>query len=116
MNNQDLPKPDFVRNMRLIGHTDQGGRPDGVQLMVDGFAHVGHMFSKGFSVIGARDRRNPMPVTYVAAHHAILHGDTAYAAYSGRKYLLCPAPWSAFFRHSDQYRPTEVAAFVPPKP
>src|SRR5271156_1243954 len=47
MNNQDLPKPDFVRNMRLIGHTDQGGRPDGVQLMVDGVAHVGHMFSKG---------------------------------------------------------------------
>jgi hypothetical protein len=84
MNNQDLPKPDFVRNMRLIGHTDQGGRPDGVQLMVDGFAHVGHIFSKGFSVIGARDPRNPMPVTYVAAHHAIFHGDTAYAAYSGR--------------------------------
>jgi len=55
MNNQDLPKPDFVRNMRLIGHTDQGRRPDGVQLMVNGFAHVGHMFSKGFSVIGARD-------------------------------------------------------------
>jgi hypothetical protein len=40
------------------------------------------MFSKGFSVIGARDPRNPMPV--VAAHHAILHGDTACAAYSGR--------------------------------
>jgi len=76
-----------------MGHTDQGGRPDGeqggrpdgVQLMVNnGFAYVGHMFSKGFSVIDVRDPRNPMPVTYVAAHHAILHGDTACAAYSGR--------------------------------
>jgi len=25
-----LPKPDYARNMRLIGHSDQGGRPDGV--------------------------------------------------------------------------------------
>ena len=48
----DLPKPDHARNMRLIGHSDQGGRPDGVQVMVHrGFAYVGHMFSKGFSVI-----------------------------------------------------------------
>ena len=38
--------------MRLIGHSDQGGRPDGVQLMVNkGYAFIGHMFSKGFSVV-----------------------------------------------------------------
>ena len=56
----DLPKPDYARNMRLIGHSDQGGRPDGVQLMVHrGFAYIGHMFSKGFSVIDVRDPRNP---------------------------------------------------------
>ena len=54
----DLPKPDYARNMRIVGHTDQGGRPDGVQVMVHrGFAYVGHMFSKGFSVIDVRDRR-----------------------------------------------------------
>ena len=46
----DLPKPDYARNMRIVGHSDQGGRPDGVQVMVHrGFAYVGHMFSKGFS-------------------------------------------------------------------
>ena len=46
----DLPKPDYARNMRLVGHSDQGGRPDGVQIMVHrGYAYVGHMFSKGFS-------------------------------------------------------------------
>ena len=27
----ELPKPDHARNMRLVGHSDQGGRPDGVQ-------------------------------------------------------------------------------------
>jgi len=106
-----------------MGHTDQGGRPDGdqggrpdgVQLMVNnGFAYVGHMFSKGFSVIDVRDPRNPMPVTYVATHRAIVHGDTAYAAYAGRNVCFCPC--SPCFRHNDQYRPTEVAAFVPPKP
>ncbi len=52
----ELPKPDYARNMRIVGHTDQGGRPDGVQVMVHrGFAFVGHMFSKGFSVIDVRD-------------------------------------------------------------
>ncbi|HEX2215634.1 MAG TPA: hypothetical protein VHG27_02905, partial [Xanthobacteraceae bacterium] len=64
----DLPRPDYARNMRIIGHTDQSGRPDGVQVMVHrGFAYVGHMFSKGFSVIDVRDARNPKPVNYTGA-------------------------------------------------
>ncbi len=42
--------------MRLIGHSDQGGRPDGVQLMVHrGFAYIGHMVSQGFSIVDVRD-------------------------------------------------------------
>jgi hypothetical protein len=33
--------------MRIIAHCDQGGRPDGVQIMVHrGYAYIGHMFSK----------------------------------------------------------------------
>lgn len=68
MASQDLPKPDYARNMTLIGHSDQGGRPDGVQLMINkGHAFIGHMFSKGFSVVDVRDPRNPRPVTYVPA-------------------------------------------------
>ena len=64
----DLPQPDHARNMRLIGHSDQGGRADGVQVMVHrGYAYVGHMFSKGFSIIDVRDPKNPRAVTYVAA-------------------------------------------------
>ena len=61
-------KPDHARNMRLVGHSDQGGRPDGVQVMVHrGFAYIGHMFSKGFSVVDVRDLKNPKPANFIAA-------------------------------------------------
>ena len=64
----DRPQPDHARNMRLVGHCDQGGRPDGVQIMVHrGYAYIGHMFSKGFSVIDVRDPKNPRAVNYLAA-------------------------------------------------
>jgi hypothetical protein len=82
MASQDLPEPDYAKNMKLIGHSDQGGRPDGVQLMVNkGFAFTGHMFSKGFSVIDVRDPRNSKPAAYVPAPantwniHLQTHGD-----------------------------------------
>jgi hypothetical protein len=66
----DLPKPDFARNMRILGYCDQGGRPDGVQIMVhNGYAYIGHMFSKGFSIIDVRDPKNPRPVNYIPAPH-----------------------------------------------
>jgi hypothetical protein len=64
----DRPQPDYARNMRLVGHCDQGGRPDGVQIMVHrGYAYIGHMFSQGFSVIDVRDPANPRAVNYLAA-------------------------------------------------
>ena len=64
----DLPKPDYARNVRVIGHSDQGGRPDGMQIMVHrGFAYIAHMFSKGFSVVDVRDARNPRPLSYFPA-------------------------------------------------
>lgn len=64
----ELPAPDHAHNMRLIGHSDQGGRPDGVQIMVQhGHAYIGHMFSKGFSVLDVRDPRAPKPVQYFPA-------------------------------------------------
>jgi hypothetical protein len=63
-----LPRPDYARNMRIIGHSDQGGRPDGVQIMVHrGFAYVGHMFSKGWSIVDVRDAKSPRVVNYVPA-------------------------------------------------
>ncbi|MGN6572461.1 MAG: LVIVD repeat-containing protein [Pseudolabrys sp.] len=64
----DLPRPDFAHRMRIVGHSDQGGRPDGMQLMVHrGHAFVSHMFSGGFSVLDVRDPRNPRAVAFVPA-------------------------------------------------
>lgn len=64
----DLPKPDYARNMRVIAHSDQGGRADGMQLMVHrGYAYVAHMFSGGFSVLDVRDPQKPRVVNHVPA-------------------------------------------------
>ena len=61
-------KPEYARNMRIVGHSDQGGRPDGMQLMVHrGYAYISHMFSKGFSVLDVRDPANPRTLAYHAA-------------------------------------------------
>jgi hypothetical protein len=63
-----LPQPDFVRNMRLIGHSDQGGRSDGLQVMVHrGYAYVAHPWSGGFSIIDVRDPKNPAGTVFVPA-------------------------------------------------
>jgi hypothetical protein len=62
----ELPTPSHARNMRIIGHSDQGGRPDGVQIMVHrGFAYIGHIFSQGFSVLDVRDPSKPKAVAYI---------------------------------------------------
>ena len=77
-----LPQPDFARNMRLIGHSDQGGRGDGLQVMVHrGHAYVAHPWSGGFSIIDVRDPTRPGDVTFVPAPprtwtiHLQTHGD-----------------------------------------
>ncbi|MBI3310774.1 MAG: hypothetical protein HYZ77_05835, partial [Serratia liquefaciens] len=68
MATQPLPQPEYSRNMRLIGHSDQGGRPDGVQVMVHrGYAYIGHMVSQGFSIVDVRDAKNPRPAGYIPA-------------------------------------------------
>ena len=64
----DLPTPDYANNMKLLGYSDQGGRPDGVQIMVNkGHAIIGHMFSDGFSVVDCTDPRAPKAVAYIPA-------------------------------------------------
>jgi hypothetical protein len=64
----ELPRPDYARNMRIIGHSEQGGRPDGVQIVVHrGYGYVGHMFSKGFTVMDLADPRNARAVNYLPA-------------------------------------------------
>jgi hypothetical protein len=63
----ELPVPTYARNMRLIGYSDQGGRPDGQQIMVHReFAYIGHVCSQGFSIVDVHDPRRPKAVGYVA--------------------------------------------------
>jgi hypothetical protein len=63
-----MSAPDFAYNIALLGHTDQGERGDGVQVMVhDGHAYVGHMFSRGVTVLDVRDPRDPHAVAYLPA-------------------------------------------------
>lgn len=67
MSSQNLPMPTYARNMRLLGFSDQGGRPDGQQIMVqNGYAYIGHVCSRGFTVVDVRDPRAPRTVAYVA--------------------------------------------------
>lgn len=62
------PRPDYAHGFGFLGHSDQGGRPDGCQIMVErGFAYVAHAFQQGFSVIDVRDPRAPQAVGFVPA-------------------------------------------------
>jgi len=70
------------KNIRLLSRCDQGGRPDGVQIMVHkGHAYIGHMFSDGITVVDVRDPRKPETVAFLPAppntraHHLQVHDD-----------------------------------------
>jgi hypothetical protein len=54
------------RNIKFISHSDQGGRGDGVQVMVHrGYAYIGHGFSNGITVIDVRDPKRPQAVNFI---------------------------------------------------
>jgi len=60
--------PSLARGFALIGHSDQGGRPDGMQLQhYRDHVYVGHVFSGGFTVMDTRDPRTPTPIHFEAA-------------------------------------------------
>ncbi|MCP4383734.1 MAG: hypothetical protein GY798_20355, partial [Hyphomicrobiales bacterium] len=53
-------------NMEFVGYSDQGGRADGVQVMVSkGVAYVGHLFSGGFSILDVSDPRDIRPIDHI---------------------------------------------------
>ena len=68
------------KDIRFLGRSDQGGRPDGTQVMLHkGHALVGHMFSDGISVVDVRDPRAPAAAAFIAnppntrSHHIQVH-------------------------------------------
>jgi hypothetical protein len=61
---QDSPH----KNIDFVSHSDQGGRGDGVQIMVHkGHAYIGHMFSGGVTVMDVSDPKHPRPVNFIPA-------------------------------------------------
>ncbi|HEY4980408.1 MAG TPA: hypothetical protein VII24_00375 [Pseudolabrys sp.] len=79
---QSRPVAATAKNVSFLSRSDQGGRPDGTQVMVHkGHAFIGHMFSDGISVIDVRDPRAPNPLAFVSmpantrSHHIQVHGD-----------------------------------------
>jgi hypothetical protein len=63
-----VPPQGIGRRIRHVSHSDQGGRPDGVQVMVNRrHVYVGHMFSDGVTILDAADPRRLKPVGFFTA-------------------------------------------------
>src|SRR5512143_2381229 len=77
-----IPPQGIGRRIRHLSYSDQGGRPDGVQVMVNRrHVYVGHMFSDGVTILDAADPRRLKPVGFFTAgtntrtHHLQASGD-----------------------------------------
>ena len=65
---QPIPLSGIGKGIRHISYSDQGGRPDGVQVMVNRkHVYVGHMFSDGVTIMDASDPRKLKPVHFWTA-------------------------------------------------
>ena len=63
-----VPPQGIGHRIKHISYSDQGGRPDGVQVMVSRkHVFVGHMFSDGLTVLDASDPRKLKPVHFFTA-------------------------------------------------
>ena len=63
-----IPPAGIGRRIRHLSYSDQGGRPDGVQVMVNRrHVYVGHMFSDGVTILDAADPRRLKPVGFFTA-------------------------------------------------
>lgn len=60
-------KPAASKHIKFVAHSDLGGKPDGVQVMVQrGYAYVGHGFANGITTLDVRDPKNPKVVDFIA--------------------------------------------------
>ncbi|HSU07040.1 MAG TPA: hypothetical protein VLI93_15860 [Acetobacteraceae bacterium] len=61
--------PEASHNIDLVGHTDNNGHGDCVQVMVArGHAYLGTRTSRGVVVTDVRDPRSPKPVNFLPVH------------------------------------------------
>src|SRR5712672_1486696 len=77
-----VPAEGIGRKIRHLSYSDQGGRPDGVQVMLNRqHIYVGHMFSDGVTILDAANPRSLKPVGFFTAgtntrtHHLQVSGD-----------------------------------------
>src|SRR5690349_7613616 len=64
----EIPPQGIGKGIKHLSYSDQGGRPDAVQVMVNrNHVYVGHMFSDGLTVLDASDPRNLKPVHFFTA-------------------------------------------------
>ncbi len=82
-----IPPEGIGHRIKHLSYSDQGGRPDGVQVMVNRkHVYVGHMFSDGITVMDAADPRKLKPVGFWSAgpttrtHHIQVAEDTMLVA------------------------------------
>lgn len=60
------PRGGYGHGFSFVGHSNQGGRPDGMQIMVkDGYAYIGQGFSGGVTVLDVREPRAVKPVQFI---------------------------------------------------
>ena len=67
---ETIPPEGIGTRIRHLSYSDQGGRPDGVQVMYSAKTKnvfVGHMFSDGVTVLDASDPRNLKPLHFFTA-------------------------------------------------
>src|SRR6202790_4247567 len=65
---EPVPPQGIGHRIEHISYSDQGGRPDGVQVMVNRkHVYVGHMFSDGVTILEAIDPRKLKPVGFFTA-------------------------------------------------
>jgi hypothetical protein len=79
-----IPPAGIGRRIRHLSYSDQGGRPDGVQVMVNRrHVYVGHMFNSGITILDATDPRQLKPVGFFTggpntrSHHLQIANDIA---------------------------------------
>jgi len=62
---EPIPPQGIGHKIKHVSYSDQGGRPDAVQVMVNRkHVYVGHMFSNGVTILDANDPRNLKAVNY----------------------------------------------------
>jgi hypothetical protein len=63
-----IPPQGIGSRIRHLSYSDQGGRPDGVQVMVNRrHVYVGHMFNDGVTILDATEPRQLKPVGFFTA-------------------------------------------------